>query len=109
MRYCYKCDKCGYVFDKYHSAKNRNKTEQCPECLSPAYRSFKNEIKDSKVDALMKENERYSWSMGCNVDDIPDMIKKFPGSEYNDRGQLRIKNREHKKFEMKRRGFEEYN
>lgn len=109
MRYSYECDKCQYVFDAFHKPEHRNDTESCPMCGSPAHRSFKDEIKGSRPDALMKENERWSWSMGCHVDDIPKMMKMFPGSEYNDRGQLRIKNREHKKHEMKRRGMEEWN
>jgi len=110
-KYSYKCDKCNYVFDAYHSIKNRNKTEKCPECLSPAKRSFAEEIKGSKVDALMKENVRWSWSMGINMDcpsEVADARKRHPGAEFNERGQMRIANRHEKLQRMKEAGMEEY-
>ena len=59
------------------------------------------------VDAVMVENERWSWSMGVNPKDIPKAMKQFPGSEYNHEGQLRVKSRHHKLQEMKRRGLVE--
>lgn len=59
------------------------------------------------VDGLMGDNVRWSDSMGCNPCEIPNMMKHFPGSEYNSEGQLKIKNRTHKKKEMRRRGYVE--
>lgn len=108
-KYTYKCSKCKFIFDKYRPVSRRDKTVKCPECLGPASRSFVDEIKGSKVDALLKENERWSWSMGVNKQDIPAAMKKFPGSTYHpETGQLLIKSRQHKLAELKRRGMEEY-
>jgi len=59
------------------------------------------------IDATMVENERWSWSMGVNPEDIPTAMKAFPGSEYNHEGQLRVKSRHHKMTELKRRGLVE--
>jgi hypothetical protein len=107
-RYSYCCDKCDYVFDAYHKPEHRLNTESCPMCGSPAHYSFKETIKDSKHDALIAEHERWSWSMGVNRQDVAEAMKKYPGSEYDHRGRLRIKNRQHKLFELRRRGMEEF-
>ncbi|KKL20513.1 hypothetical protein LCGC14_2454720 [marine sediment metagenome] len=56
-------------------------------------------------DATMIDNERFSDAMGINPNQLPAFMKQFPGSEYNSEGQLKIKNREHKKLEMRRRGY----
>lgn len=105
MRYSYKCDRCGYIFDEHRPAARRNDAAKCPECLGPAGRSFKETIKDSKIDATMKENERWSISMGVPPSQVNEFRRRFPTSTYDDRGRLLIKNREHKKAEMKRRNF----
>lgn len=111
-KYSYKCDKCHYVFDAYHSSKHRNDTEKCPECLSPASYSFKDTIQGSKIDAMMKENERWSWSMGINPDnpqEVAEAHKRHPGATFNERGQMRIANRAEKLQRMKEAGMMEYN
>jgi hypothetical protein len=60
-------------------------------------------------DETCKSHERWSWSMGVNRQDIPSAMKKYPGSEYHPQtGQLKIKNRKHKLYELKRRQMEEY-
>ena len=60
------------------------------------------------VDSLMKENHRWSDSMGCNPEEIPRNMKRFPNSTYHPHtGQLLIKNRHHKLKEMKSRGYVE--
>jgi hypothetical protein len=53
-------------------------------------------------------NERWSDAMGVNPDQIPEAMKIFPGSTYDsESGRLLIKNRKHKLFEAKRRGYAE--
>ena len=52
-------------------------------------------------------NERWSESMGVVPNQIAEAERTFPGSEYDSEGRLRIKNRKHKLFEMKRRGYTE--
>jgi len=49
-----------------------------------------------------KDNPRWSWSMGVNPADVPAMMKKYPDREYHPKtGQLRVKNRPHKKRLMR--------
>ena len=74
----------------------------CPGCGDMAEKIFS---PPTAGDATMIDNERFSDAMGINPDQLPAFMKQFPGSEYNSEGQLKIKNREHKKLEMKRRGY----
>ena len=108
--YTYKCSKCHKVFDAYSAIGDRDKPKVC-ECNYTAPRDIKSEFAGkTSVDCTMKENERWSWSMGVHTDQIPAMEKMYPGSRYHPlTGQLQIRNREHKKQEMKRRGLIEYN
>lgn len=112
-RYTYTCAVCKRSDDAYRTVADRDLAIQCgdKQCDGIAYRDVGAEMNGSSggSDGLMKENERWSWSMGIHVEQIPEMVKKFPGSEYHPlTGQLKIKNRNHKLNEMKRRGFEEY-
>jgi len=83
---------------------------RCLMCGKPI-RAFSQKLGKSRrkfdycgVDATMVENERWSWAMAVNPEDIPKAMKAYPGSEYApDTGQLRIKSRHHKLQEMKRR------
>jgi hypothetical protein len=99
--YCYKC-KEGHVTDKYVAAMQPYISITC-DCGRKARRSFM----DEQVNTDMVHNERLSESMGVQVDQIPEAMKTFPGSEYNSDGALKIKSRKHKLFEMKRRGYVE--
>lgn len=46
--------------------------------------------------------------MGCNIEEIPIFEKLYPDSVYHpETGDLLIKNRQHKTYERKRRGYEE--
>lgn len=111
-KYSYKCDKCHYLFDRWHKSENRNKTEKCPECNSPAGRCFGEEIKNSKIDALMVDNVRWSWAMGINPDnpqEVKEARERHPGAVFNERGQMRIANRTEKLQRMKEAGMTEYN
>ena len=53
----------------------------------------------------MVENHRWSTAMGCNPDQIPEMMKRFPGSEYNADGDLLVRSRHDKLKKMKERGL----
>lgn len=110
MVYVYKCNACGHVFDGVSSVSHRNDAKGCPECSGEAGRSFCDELRyKSRVDATMIENERWSWSMGVHVNDIPEMNRKYPDREYHPRtGQLLIKHRQHKKQLMRENDYEEY-
>jgi len=57
-----------------------------------------------------KDNPRWSWSMGVNVEDIPKMMKQYPDRTYHpETGQLLVKNRPEKRKLAKQHGMEEYN
>ncbi len=108
--YVYTCENCGHTFDGYVTLSRRNEAQSCPKCEGTSQRNVEAELASmGDFDETCKEHERWSWSMGCHVDDIPKMQQMYPGSEYNKRGQLKIKSRKHKLQEMQRRGFEEYN
>ena len=59
------------------------------------------------VNTDLVNNERWSESMGVTEEQIPEAMKTFPGSTYDSTGRLLIKNRKHKLFEAKRRGYAE--
>jgi len=108
--YQYKCTGCGKSFERYSTIADRNEYKVCDECGEYANRDVECELASmGEFDATCKEHERWSWSMGVNVKDIPKMQAMYPGSDYHPKtGQLKVKSRAHKLFEMKRRGFEEY-
>lgn len=85
---------------------------QCPKCNRAFYRiTFlkENSINRNKgVNWYEKDNPRWSWSMGVNVQDIPEMTKKYPDRKYHHKtGQLLVRNRAHKKKLMKEHGMHE--
>ena len=106
--YCKACDFVkGYV--------NDDEPLECPDCKSKWYiLRFGHEREDNSIniDGTSRGSERLSGVMSCLDSEIPKMMKAHPGSEYVKDGtgvaRLRIKNRQHKKFEMKRRGYEEF-
>lgn len=80
----------------------------CPECESKSctIRFIKRKQVPGKfVNISYGEHERWSRSMGCPPADIAEYQKKYPGSEYNSNGDLRIKNYTHRNYEMKRRNM----
>jgi len=101
--YCKSCDFVGcYV--------NDDEPTQCPECGSRWYvLRFGKGREDSSVniDGTSRGKERYSSSMGCNPHEVEKFKKLYPGSEYTPDGRLVIQNRQHKKSELKRRGYNE--
>ena len=91
-----RCDKCEKTYDYIVSIKCRNDSTTCPYCGATGHRDVEYELNTmSDFDETCK-NERWSWSMGVNRQDIPEMTRKYPGSEYReDTGQLRIKSINH--------------
>lgn len=85
---------------------------RCPECGGQTYRlSFPKELKEKKpfVNVGYKDNPRWSWSMGVNKSDIPEMMRKYPNRTYHPKtGQLLVKNRPEKKRLMREHNLEEY-
>lgn len=91
----------------------------CPKCESRSKRIIYHKFPPKKpkgqschVDELHKENVRYSWTLGCNEEDLPNMAKKHPGAEFVKREgggyQMVIHNRQEKKRRMVEAGYEEY-
>lgn len=100
--YDYKCNKCGKETEQVRSIDDRNSPFKC-KCGGKLKRVWSN---PHHINATMVNNERWSETMGINPDQIPEAMKLFPGSEYHpETGALKIKNRKHKLFEMKRRGY----
>ena len=108
-RYTYRCSKCQIVFSGFSSIDERNTPQEC-ECGGSAPRDVASELQDfGDVNATMKSNERWSFSMGIHVDKIPEMEKKHPDRKYHPKtGQLLVRNRVHKKKLMKEHGMTEY-
>jgi len=84
----------------------------CPKCGGRWFtlRFLKGPKKKKKfVNIAYSDNERWSWSMGVNRQDISEMNRKYPDRTYHPKtGQLLVKNRPHKKKLMKEHNLEEY-
>lgn len=101
--YCYKCP-CGANLEVYTHYPKPTKTTKCHYCDGRAPRS----IAAEGVNTDCGDHPRVSESMGVNPDQLALAQKTFPGSEYTEGGALKIKNRAHKKVEMARRGYVEF-
>lgn len=78
--------------------------KQCPVCNSRSYTKQYNFTERGEL----ADNPRWSSAMGCNIEEIPIFEKLYPDSVYHpETGDLLIKNRQHKTYERKRRGYEE--
>ena len=101
----YKCSKCEAL----------SKFRYCPKCgdEGTVVRVPKNEtLKKSlecRTDILMRDNERWSDSLGVNPEQIPE-FKRVYGDlmEFDRDGRCLVKNRHHKKKLMKARGMIEF-
>lgn len=109
--YCYKCAVCGLERDVFkHNCPTpghfvrAGRFVRCRGCGGVAKRHYLGEQKNTDL----VDRERFSDSMGINPDQLELAKKTFPDSEYDSEGRLKIKNRKHKLYEMKRRGYIEY-
>jgi len=106
----WECLRCDYeVRNKWRIGESPNK---CPKCGSGCYRlrfMKENKKKENPLDRnwYERDKERFSEAMGVAPNQVQEAMKIYPGSEYTKDGRLKIKNRAHKKFEMKRRGYTE--
>jgi hypothetical protein len=101
--YEFHCDICDCTEQVIKDMKHAPRHRTCQTCKKPMRKVY-----GAGVDATMKENHRYSMAMGVNPQRIPDAMKAFPGSQYHpETGDLLVKSRQHKKFEMARRGLME--
>ncbi len=53
-------------------------------------------------------NVRYSNSMGCNPRQIPEMMRKYPGSRYTPDGKLIVNSRKDKLLKLRQRNLVEF-
>lgn len=109
--YCYKCLKCGQVFEYINSISHRNEAVECPSCKGPSERNVEAECSGSHQDQC--DHTRASWSLGvCNPKNPEEMKaahERHPGAEFDGLGRMIIHNRKEKLQRMKEAGFIEYN
>ena len=105
--YCYKCS-CGANLEVYEPRPKPKKTTKCEHCGGRAKRDVGAEL----VNTDCGDHERVSTAMGIGSGQLAEAMRTFPGSEYVPDGDgghnLKIKNRAHKKVEMARRGYVEF-
>jgi len=98
------CPICNYILEQDDSP------DCTPTCGCTGDWEFMKRVfpkQNINIDGTSRGVERYSHSLGCNPQEIHKFEKLYPGSEYTPDGRLIIKNRQHKKQEMKRRGYSE--
>jgi putative FmdB family regulatory protein len=100
--YPFNCYDCNESLEIFKARMESPKTPICPKCKKKMARVF-----SSTVDATMIERPRYSLAMGVNPSQIAQAKKIYPGSEYNAKGDLLVRNRRHKLYEASRRGMSE--
>lgn len=79
------------------------KRPTCPTCKKKSRRNYRKEAK--YTDCV--DRPRWSDAMGVHPDQIPEAMRRFPGSQYNSEGQLLVESRADKKKKMKERGYVE--
>lgn len=100
--YDFKCEKCGKIFDELLPMSKSSQPQKC-ECGGTAVKIYTN----SRIDATMVDNERWSWALGVNEDQIPEFQQKFPDWKFDSQGRVLVKNRQDKLKKLKQRGFVE--
>jgi len=103
----FRCKLCDFI-KEYEEFQSPTK---CPECGHRFYRlTFLQATRSQEnfVSIGYKDSPRWSWSMGVNPSDIPTMMQKYPEREYHPKtGQLKVKNRPHKRRLMKEHDMHE--
>jgi len=98
--------KCGKTFNYISTIAKRNDPTEC-ECGLMANRDVEAELAPGPMIKLVTENERWSVSMGVPVSQIAKFKKLYPGSTYDSKGRLLIKNRKDKLRQCKDRDMYE--
>lgn len=104
--YTAKCLGCKKVFQYISTIAKRNEPVKC-ECGWVANRDIEEELAPGPMVKLVAGNERWSLSMGVPVSQIEKFKKLYPGSTYDSKGRLLIKDRKDKLRQAKERGFVE--
>lgn len=100
--YEYRCDACNRTKEILQHKTRPRRRVKCRKCGNMMRKII------SRVNTDVVNNERWSWALGVNIRQIEQAKRLYPGSEYNAKGQLLIKNRKHKLFEMRRRNRVEF-
>ena len=103
--YEYQCPACGWITETFH--KKILKYAPC-SYITCSKCGIKAKRIPSNINTDLVNNVRYSNAMGVNPRQIPEAMKKYPGSVYNEKGQLRVDNRKVKLERMKQRGLTEF-
>lgn len=101
--YEYRCKACGNVMEEFLTISQMTQTIPCDKCGKEAGKTFSNAVNSQMVD-----RPRKSVAMGVHPSQIPEAMRRFPGSRYDKNGHLLIANRAEKKLRMKQRGYCEY-
>lgn len=108
----FECKLCDY---EQLCSDNKQAPFKCPECGSKWYTLRfldKPPSKQEFVNIGFADNERWSWALGCNENQLQKKIKQHPNAEWRKAPgggyQMRIANRTEKKRRMKEAGFEEF-
>jgi len=103
--YNFKCYDCKVEVEETCTMSKRPKSLKCPECGKEIFQHFG----DRKLSNGYKDNPRESRAMGVLPHQIPDAMKKWPGSEYNPQtGKLKVRNRTEKLARIKQRNLIEF-
>lgn len=97
--HCVDCDNTLEIFQ--HKMRPRKKVK-CSKCGNMMRRII------SRVNTDLKENIRFSNAMGVNIRQIPEAMRLYPDSEYDNKGRLKIYSRKDKLKKMKQRGVTEF-
>ena len=101
----FECRQCSFV-----NGYEDNTPMVCPECDSKWYVlrfGHEKEKQTVNIDGTSRGCERFSSTMGCNPNEVEKFRKLYPESTYTPDGRLVIQSRQHKKQEMRRRGYQE--
>lgn len=94
----------GHEHEELMSGYNPPDSPACPQCGAYCRRNRSAEY----VHTDCMDHPRWSEAMGVNPDQIPEAMRRFPGSTYDSEGRLLVKNRADKKKKMKERGYIEF-
>jgi len=99
--YEYRCAECGQITTRFESIHSNRKTVKCDKCGKKAVRIV------SLPNTDLKENIRFSVSMGVDPSQIENAERAWPGSKYDKQGRLIIRNRKEKLERLRQRHYQE--